>query len=126
MNPMNVALWVLQVALAVQAVAGGAYKVLRFDDLAGSPAMGDLSRRGWGAVGVFEVACGVLLVVPAALGWMSLTVAGALALAVESFALAALYGRHSAKLSAENPLVYVVIGGLLATLVAVGRTAIAP
>jgi hypothetical protein len=124
---MSLLLWILQVALALHALAGGAYKVFQFDQIADMPAMGALSRGGWGVVGVFEMVCAALLVVPAATGWMPiLTAVGAGALALESFALAALFGRHSLAVSAQNPLVYVVVGGLVAAFVAVGRYALAP
>ncbi len=124
---MNVFLWILQLALAFQTFAGGAYKVFMFDAIAGDPAMSALSRGGWGAVGVFEMLCALLLVLPAALKWMpALTPVGAAVLAVESLALAALYGRHSLQFTATNPMVYVLIGGLLAAFVAYGRFALVP
>ncbi|HMI83743.1 MAG TPA: DoxX family protein [Polyangiaceae bacterium] len=124
---MNILLWVLQVALALQNFAGGAYKVFKFDELAKVPAMGALSRGGWAAVGVFEMLCAVLLVVPAAANWMPiLTPLAAAALALENLALAALYARYSLKLVSTNPLVYVVVGALLAAFVAYGRYALIP
>jgi hypothetical protein len=52
---MNVLLWVLQVALALLSLGGGAYKVFMFDELAKVPAMVTLARGGWGALGVFEM-----------------------------------------------------------------------
>src|SRR5438270_665616 len=61
--PMNVLLWVLQVALALLYLAGGSYKVFKFDELATH--MRALSRGGWRALGVLEMLCAVLLVVPA-------------------------------------------------------------
>ena len=86
------------------------------------PAMGALSRGGWGALGVFEMVCGVLLVVPAAAKWTpALTPLAAAALAVESFGLAGLYARYSLELTATNPLVWVVLMGLMATFVAYER-----
>ena len=124
---MNVVLWVLQVALALLAFAGGAYKVFMFDELAKMPAMSALSRGGWGALGVFEMLCAVLLIVPAAAKWKpSVTPLAAAALALESLALAALYARHSLQLTATNPLVWVVVMGLMAVLVAYGRYALRP
>ena len=124
---MNVVLWVLQVALALLAFAGGAYKVFMFDELAKMPAMSALSRGGWGALGVFEMLCAVLLIVPAAAKWKpSVTPLAAAALALESLALAALYAQHSLQLTATNPLVWVVVMGLMAVLVAYGRYALRP
>jgi hypothetical protein len=124
---MNVVLWVLQVALALLSFAGGAYKVFMFDELANMPAMSALSRGGWGALGVFEMLCAVLLIVPAAAKWMPvLTPLAAAALALESLALAALYAQHSLQLTATNPLVWVVVMGLMAVFVAYGRYALRP
>ena len=124
---MNILLWVVQVALALLSLAGGAYKVLMFDELAKMPAMGALSRGGWGALGVFEMLCAVLLVVPAAANRTpALTPLGAAALALESLALAGLYARYSLTLTATNPLVWVVVMGLMAAFVVYGRYALRP
>ena len=124
---MNVLLWVLQVALALLSLGGGAYKVFMFDELAKVPAMGALARGGWGALGVFEMLCAVLLIVPAAANWMPvLTPLAAAALALESLALAGLYARYSLELTATNPLVWVVVMGLMAAFVAYGRYALRP
>jgi hypothetical protein len=119
---MNVLLWVVQAALALLSLGGGAYKVFMFDELATMPAMGALARGGWGVLGVFEMLCAVLLIVPAAANWMpALTAFAAAALALESLALAGLYARYSLELTASNPLVWVVLMGLMAAFVAYGR-----
>ncbi len=122
---MNVLLWVLQVALALLYLAGGAYKAFMFDELASQ--MRALPRGGWRALGVLEMLCAVLLIVPAAAKWMPvLTPLAAAALALETLALAALYARYSLKLTAANPLVWSVVMGLLAAFVAYGRYALRP
>jgi hypothetical protein len=124
---MLVLLWVLQIVLALFAFAGGAYKLFMFDQLATMPATGGLSRVGWSALGVFEMLCGVLLVVPAATKWMPvLTPIAAVGLALESLALAGLYARYSLTLTATNPLVWVVMMGLMAALVAYARYSLQP
>ena len=124
---MNIVLWIVQVVLALQAFAGGAYKIFQFDELAKVPAMSALPRAGWGAIGVFEMACGVLLILPMAIRWKPvLTPAAAAALAVESFALAVLYGSYSREMAATNPMVWVVAGGVMAAFVAYGRFALRP
>ena len=124
---MNVLLWVLQAVLALQSFAGGAYKVFNFDELAKVPAASALSRGGWGAVGGFEMLCAVLLIVPAATKWMpGLTPLAAVALVVESLALAAIYARFSLALAATNPLPYVVAAALIAGFVAYGRYVLRP
>jgi len=119
---MNVLLWVVQLALALLCLTGGAYKIFMFDELANMPAAGTLPRGAWSALGAFEMVCGVLLVVPAAANWMPvLTPLAAGALALEGLALAALYARYSLELTATNPLVWVVAMGLMAAMVAYGR-----
>ena len=124
---MNILLWVVQVVLALLSFAGGAYKVFSFDELAKMPATGALSRGGWNALGVFEMLCAVLLILPAATKWMpGLTPLAAVALALESLALAGLYARYSLKLTATNPLIWVVVMALMAAFVAYGRYAIRP
>ena len=106
---MNVLLWVLQIALALLYLAGGAYKTFKFDELANQ--MRALPRSGWRALGVLEMGGAVLLIVPAA------------ALALETLALAGLYARYSLKLAATNPLIWAGVMGLLAAIVAYGRYA---
>jgi hypothetical protein len=124
---MNVLLWVLQIALALFALAGGAYKLFMFEELAKVPAAAALPRGGWGALGVFEMLCAVLLIIPAATKWMpALTPLAAAALALESLALAVMYSRYSVEVTATNPLVWVVGIGLMAAFVAYGRYALAP
>jgi len=119
---MNIFLWVIQLALAVLCLSGGSYKVFMFDELAKMPATGALSRGGWAALGMFEMLCGVLLIVPSATKWLPvLTPLAAAALVVEGLALATLYARYSLELTATNPLVWVVAIGLMAAVVAYGR-----
>ena len=122
---MNILLWVLQVALALLYLAGGAYKTFMFDELASQ--MAALSRGGWRALGVLEMVGAVLLIVPAAAKWMPvLTPLAAAVLALETLAIAGLYARYSLKLAATNPLVWAVVMGLLAAFVAYGRYALGP
>jgi len=124
---MNILLWVPQLALAFLALAGGAYKILAYEELAKIPANAALGRGGWAALGVFEILCAVLLVVPAVAKWMpALTPLAAAALALESLALAGLYARYSLELTATNPLVWAAMMGLMAISVAYGRYALTP
>ena len=119
---MNVLLWVLQLALALLSFAGGAYKLFMFDELANMPATGALTRGVWSTLGVLEMSCAVLLIVPAAARRMrALTPLAAAILVVESLALAALYARYSFDLAATNPLVWVVAMAMMAAFVAYGR-----
>jgi hypothetical protein len=122
---MNVLLWVVQIALAVLYLAGGAYKTFSFDELAKQ--MNAIPRGAWGALGVIEMLGAVLLIVPAAAKWMPvLTPIAAAALALETLAIAALYARYSLALAVTNPLVWALAMGLLAAFVAWGRYALRP
>ena len=122
---MNVVLWVVQVILALVLLAGGGLKVRNPGDPARQ--IKAVSPAGWRAIGLFEVLGAVLLIVPAAIGWMpALTTWAAVALAVENLGLSALYSRYSRKLVAANPLVYAVPLALIAAFVAYGRYALSP
>jgi hypothetical protein len=122
---MNALLWVLQIVLALLYFSGGAYKAFSFDQVAAQ--LTAVSRGGWRAVGIFEMLGAVLLIAPAALKWKPLwtpIVAGVLAL--ETFALAALYAQYSLQLAATNPLLWALVMGLLGAFVAYGRYALRP
>src|SRR4051812_38648738 len=124
---MNIVLWILQVALAFFSFAGGAFKVFKFDEMAKVPSTAALPQIAWTGIGIFEVLCAVLLVVPAATKWMPvLTPAAAAALAIEMLVLAVIDARYSLELAATNPMVWVIFGAVLAALVSYGRFAIKP
>ena len=123
---MNLVLWVVQVVLALLSFAGGAYKLFMFEELAKMPAMAALSRAGWSALGIFEMVCAVLLVVPARARSTYVTPLAATAIGVESLALAALYASYSLQVTMTNPLVWVVMMALMAALVAYGRYSLKP
>jgi len=122
---MNVLWWVLQIALALLYLAGGAFKTFNPDDVAKQ--IRAIPRAGWITLGVVEMLGAVLLIVPAAATWMPmLTPLAAAVLTLETLALAAVYARHSLKVAATNPLVWAVPMGLLAALVAYGRYSLNP
>jgi hypothetical protein len=119
---VNLLLWVLQGILALFSLAGGGYKLFAYQELAKTPAAAALSRAAWGAIGLFEMACAVLLILPLALRWNPmLTPLAAVLLLVESLALAAVYARYSLAFEAANPLVWVMLMAVLAVVVAYGR-----
>ena len=122
---MNIALWILQAALAFLYLSGGAYKLFKFDELANQ--MQILPHLGWRVFGAIEIAGAVLLIIPAAIKWMPLlTPLAAGVLALETLVLAGLYAQYSLKLTATNPLIWSVTMGLLVAFVAYGRYAISP
>ena len=116
---MTVFLWILQIAVAFLYVAGGAYKTFNPDELL--KGLVPFSRQTWIALGVLEMAGGLLVVVPAALKWMpGLTPAAAAVLAVETAVLAAIYSRYSRAWSVENPMTWAVCMFVLVAIVAYG------
>jgi len=119
---VNIVLWIVQIVLAFFFLSGGAYKVFKVETLAGH--FRGLSPNVWRALGVLEIVCGVLLVLPAKVsGVPMLTAYAAAVLAIESLALAAAYARKSVKLVAANPFVWCAPMGLFAAVVAYGRWA---
>lgn len=120
---MNIVLWILQAALALLYLAGGGYKLSSADQLAKQlPA---LPRGGWRFLGAFEIIGGILLIIPAALSWMPfLTPLAAAVLAIETLALATLYARQSLRIAVTNPMVWALVMGVLAVIVACGRYAL--
>jgi hypothetical protein len=69
----------------------------------------------------------ILLIVPAATKWMPVvTPVAAAVLALENLVLAAAFARHSLTLTAQNPMVWNLVMGLLAAFVAYGRYALRP
>lgn len=124
---MHALLWIVQALLSFQAFAGGVFKLAQYEELAKTPAGAALSRGTWGAIGTFELVCAVLLIVPMATGWKpGLTPAAAVALLVESLALAAFYAGFSRAFVATNPLPYVLGSAVIAGLIAWGRFALVP
>jgi hypothetical protein len=122
---MNIVFWGLQAVLALLFLAGGAYKAFSFQQLASQ--FSEVPLGGWRALGVLEMAGGVLLIVPAALKWMpSLTAHAATVLALETLALAALYARHSMKMTPENPMLWALVMGGTVAFVAYGRYVLNP
>ena len=122
---MNIFLWVLQAALALLYLAGGAYKVFSSDELAST--MKALPLSGWRALGAIEMVGAMLLIVPAAAKLRPvLTPAAASVLALETLCLAGLYARYSLALAVTNPLVWAAPMGLLAAFVAYGRYRLRP
>jgi uncharacterized membrane protein YphA (DoxX/SURF4 family) len=116
---MNVLLWIAQVLLALLSIAGGAYKILEFDQIANMPQTAALPHAVWIALGVFEIICGLLLIIPIS-GGRFVPIA-ATALAIEGIALAVLDARYSTEFKAQNPLVWVVLMAVMAAFIAFGR-----
>ncbi|HEX7918568.1 MAG TPA: DoxX family protein [Gemmatimonadales bacterium] len=117
---MNIALWILQAALAFMYVAGGAYKTFKVDEIAKQ--LHTLPHSVWRILGIVEIAGGLLLVLPPLIHWMpGIVPIAAAVLVVESLFLAVLYARKSVKLVAANPLGWAIGMAVLTAVVAYGR-----
>jgi hypothetical protein len=122
---MNVFLWILQAVLAFLYLSGGGYKTFKYEELAKAPPA--FSNNTWRALGVLEMAGAVLLIVPAATGFLpGLTLLAAVVLALETLVLAAIYAKNSLKLAVTNPMTWALVMGILAAFVAFGRYALSP
>lgn len=114
---MTILLWVLLIVLALLAVSGGGFKVAKPEDVAKQ--VPSVPAGVWRLVGLFEVAAGLLLVIPLAIGWRPhLGHFAAAGLAIETLILSFLYASRSRKLVAANPLTWSLLMLALASLAA--------
>lgn len=114
---MTLFVWILRIVLAFLYLAGGGYKAFNYPALLAGPVA--FPPAAWIALGVFEMVGGVLLIAPAAVRWqVALTPIAATALAVETLLLAAVYASYSLKITAENPMPWALVMGLLVSVVA--------
>jgi len=121
---MNVLLWVLQVLAGLLYLGSGVMKVFMFDQISKDVrSFGALPRGVWLALGVFELVCVVALILPAALHWRpNLTVAAAIALAIESLVF---IGVH-VKYGEIGAIIVSVALGLVMAFIAYGRLVLSP
>jgi uncharacterized membrane protein YphA (DoxX/SURF4 family) len=121
---MNILLWVLQVLAALMYLASGVMKVFMFDKVSKDvPSFGALPRKVWMALGVVELVCVVLLIVPDAFHWQTmLTVVAAIVLAVESVVFVGVHMKYRE----VSPIVMSAVLGLLMAFIAYGRMVLAP
>jgi uncharacterized membrane protein YphA (DoxX/SURF4 family) len=121
---MDLALWVLQVALAVGFLGAGYMHAFRFERFSANPRMAwalSVGRENMRIIGLLEIAGAVGLVLPAAIGiapGLSVVAAGCLALL-----MGAAIVFH---LRRGEPVVSNLLLGGLAVVVVVGRVFVAP
>lgn len=114
---MGLVFWVLQGLLALLCIPGGAFKIVKFEDLKkGVTAMRSTPKSLWVVFGAFEVVTGILLLVPAT------TVYAAAAVAIESIAVSVLYTKYGDR----SPRTFTIAMAVLAIVIAYGRFALAP
>jgi uncharacterized membrane protein YphA (DoxX/SURF4 family) len=121
---MNILLWVLQVLAALLYGSSGVMKVFMFDKISRDVAsFGALPRQAWWVLGVLELVCTALLIVPDALHWQpSLTVLAATVLALESLVFIGVHVKYREVTS----IVLSAVLGLVMAFVAYGRMVLSP
>jgi uncharacterized membrane protein len=121
---MNVFLWVLQALAALLYGSSGVMKVFMFDKVSHDvPSFGALPKTAWTMLGILELICAVLLIVPAALHWhVSLTTLAAILLAIESVVFIAVHVKYRE----STPVVLSAVLGLVLAFIAYGRMVLEP
>ena len=122
---MNILLWVLQALGALIFGASGIMKVLMFDKVTSDvPSFGALPREVWMMLGVVELICSVVLIVPAAFHWYpALTTVAAMVLALESLVV---FVWVHLSYNEVGSVIFSVVLGLLMAFIAYGRMALKP
>ena len=121
---MNMVLWIMQVLAALVYGASGVMKVFMFDKISGEvPSFGALPREIWMALGILELICAVLLILPGLLHWQPrLTVLAAVLLAIESLVFVGVHVKYGE----VGSIVMSIVLGLFVSFIAYGRTVLKP
>jgi hypothetical protein len=121
---MNILLWIVQVVLALLCIAGGAFKILKIEDLQKNvAAMRALPRGLWTFLGAVECLAGLGLILPGATNMLpALTPIAAAAVAAESVLVSAFYINYRD----FPPLSYSVAMAVMAAFISYGRFALKP
>ena len=121
---MNVLLWVLQIVAALAYLSSGVMKVFMFEKVSVDvPSFGALPKSAWTAMGILELVCAPLLIIPGALHWQpQLTVVAAALLAAESL----VFIWTHVKYKEVSPIIVSAALGLLMAFIAYGRAVLSP
>ncbi len=121
---MNIVLWVLQIALALLCISGGAFQMFKIEELQQTvAAMRELPRSLWAFLGAFGCVAGLGLIVAGPMKVPpAVTPIAAAAVAVESVFISLLYLRYRD----FDPLPYSVAMAIMGVIIAYGRLALRP
>jgi DoxX-like family len=121
---MNILLWVLQIALALLCISGGAFQIFKLDELKKNvAAMRELPRGLWAFLGAFGCLGGLCLILPGAINVLPvLTAVAAAGVVAQSALISAFYVRYGDR----APLPYSVVMTIMAAFIAFGRFALQP
>jgi uncharacterized membrane protein YphA (DoxX/SURF4 family) len=121
---MNILLWILQILATFLYASSGVMKVFLFDKVSADvPSFGAMPRPAWTTLGILELLCSLLLILPDALHYHpTLTVIAAAILSIESLIFIAVH----AKYREPTPIVMSAVLGLLMAFIVYGRLLLAP
>jgi hypothetical protein len=121
---MNALLWILQAVLAALFLIGGGMKVFMFEKISQQVASNKaFSIQTWTGIGIFEMLCALLLVIPAATGKFAiLTPVAATCLAAEGVLIGLLHYSYAE----YSPMSFSLVLAALAAFVAYGRFMLKP
>ncbi|HXC64866.1 MAG TPA: DoxX family protein [bacterium] len=123
---MNILLWAVQIVVALFSMAGSAYRISNYAMASQQVAsVGALPYAAWVAVGAFEIACSLGLILPGIFkmkrGW---TPVAAWALAVEMLLVTGLHFWYFGfQMTAQNPALWTLGLAALSAFVGYGRQA---
>ena len=121
---MNIALWIIQVLLALHTIAGAIWKFSNSAEKT-MPSLAAIPPAIWRSLSLVEILCAIGLVAPFFLPSMSPAISiAALMIAIEMLAFC---GLHLASGNGEfGPMIYWILVAIVCGLVAYGRTSVSP
>ena len=120
---MNMLLWILQILAALLFVSSGLMKVFLFDKVSKDvPSFGALPRPLWTALGILELLCAVVLILPGILHFHTdLIIVAAAVLCGESLLFIWVHMKYAEK----TPIIMSAALGVIMAFIAYGRFALA-
>ena len=121
---MNIVLWVLQGVAALAYLSSGVMKVFMFEKVSVDvPSFGALPKAASTTMGILELVCAPLLIIPGLLHWQpQLTVLAAALLAAESL----VFIWTHVKYKEVSPIIVSAALGLVMAFIAYGRAVLSP
>lgn len=115
---MNIVLWVLQILLALHTLVGAVWKFKNSDRVV--PSVRSIPRKGWLALGSFELLCSLGLVLPMVAAPLAMIVPLAAAgVGADMLLLCGVHLRSGA--TRHGPMVYWLVVAALCAVIVVGR-----
>lgn len=126
---MSIVLWILQAVIALFCIMGSAWRFMNFEQQAKDlPSLQALPQSIWHVIGLFEITCALLLLLPGIFNFKpNLTPIAAACLAVEMLLVTALHVKYfGVQPQASNPALWTFGLAVVAAIVAYGRFVLKP